>query len=137
MIGPANDSGPDLPRIIDIDVDVVLRERAEYHCRAQATANGRAMSRPFQALPNQVSENILLGEVLGADDIARTGCRCQYRQRRNQDAAQEHHAARPDAKSHSRSEEHTSELQSLMRISYDVFCLKKKKNQQQTQIRKY
>src|SRR3546814_2052397 len=27
-----------------------------------------------------------------------------------------------------RSEEHTSELQSLMRISYDVFSLKKKKN---------
>src|SRR3546814_1623290 len=27
-----------------------------------------------------------------------------------------------------RSEEHTSELQSLMRISYAVFCLKKKKN---------
>src|SRR3546814_9451962 len=29
---------------------------------------------------------------------------------------------------HSRSEEHTSELQSLMRTSYAVFCLKKKKN---------
>src|SRR3546814_5524704 len=29
----------------------------------------------------------------------------------------------------SRSEEHTSELQSLMRISYAVFCLKKKKTQ--------
>src|SRR3546814_10169424 len=29
----------------------------------------------------------------------------------------------------SRSEEHTSELQSLMRISYAVFCLKKKKIQ--------
>src|SRR3546814_3671242 len=28
----------------------------------------------------------------------------------------------------SRSEEHTSELQSLMRISYAVFCLQKKKN---------
>src|SRR3546814_7016760 len=28
-----------------------------------------------------------------------------------------------------RSEEHTSELQSLMRISYAVFCLKNKKNQ--------
>src|SRR3546814_10100209 len=27
-----------------------------------------------------------------------------------------------------RSEEHTSELQSLMRLSYDVFCLKKKKH---------
>src|SRR3546814_4975516 len=33
-----------------------------------------------------------------------------------------------------RSEEHTSELQSLMRISYAVFCLKKKR---QTTIKKY
>src|SRR3546814_3096763 len=31
-----------------------------------------------------------------------------------------------------RSEEHTSELQSLMRISYAVFCLKKKKKQTTT-----
>src|SRR3546814_1335163 len=31
-----------------------------------------------------------------------------------------------------RSEEHTSELQSLMRISYAVFCLKKKKTNQST-----
>src|SRR3546814_2046111 len=31
-----------------------------------------------------------------------------------------------------RSEEHTSELQSLMRISYAVFCLKKKKNTKKT-----
>src|SRR3546814_1654484 len=30
---------------------------------------------------------------------------------------------------HRRSEEHTSELQSLMRISYAVFCLKKKKQE--------
>src|SRR3546814_1555351 len=30
------------------------------------------------------------------------------------------------AEQHGRSEEHTSELQSLMRISYAVFCLKKK-----------
>src|SRR3546814_1833304 len=33
---------------------------------------------------------------------------------------------------HLRSEEHTSELQSLMRISYAVFCLKKKKQQNNT-----
>src|SRR3546814_5146308 len=32
-----------------------------------------------------------------------------------------------------RSEEHTSELQSLMRISYAVFCLKKKKKKKQSQ----
>src|SRR3546814_8707542 len=34
-----------------------------------------------------------------------------------------------------RSEEHTSELQSLMRISYAVFCLKKKKQHQTTTAR--
>src|SRR3546814_9468260 len=32
-----------------------------------------------------------------------------------------------DFAAHLRSEEHTSELQSLMRISYGVFCLKKKR----------
>src|SRR3546814_12824084 len=35
---------------------------------------------------------------------------------------------RPAAAGQPRSEEHTSELQSLMRISYAVFCLKKKNN---------
>src|SRR3546814_9763576 len=42
---------------------------------------------------------------------------------------------------HVRSEEHTSELQSLMRISYAVFCLKKKKhtshNTNDTNTKKY
>src|SRR3546814_4485566 len=33
------------------------------------------------------------------------------------------------SETHERSEEHTSELQSLMRISYAVFCLKKKRTQ--------
>src|SRR3546814_3298545 len=36
-------------------------------------------------------------------------------------------SARREALARMRSEEHTSELQSLMRISYAVFCLKKKK----------
>src|SRR3546814_6605599 len=36
----------------------------------------------------------------------------------------------------SRSEEHTSELQSLMRISYAVFCLKKKKTNQKKHRRR-
>src|SRR3546814_10443108 len=35
---------------------------------------------------------------------------------------------RPELTGKQRSEEHTSELQSLMRNSYAVFCLKKKKN---------
>src|SRR3546814_2258796 len=42
---------------------------------------------------------------------------CVDRTHLHEDAAQHPH----------RSEEHTSELQSLMRISYAVFCLKKKK----------
>src|SRR3546814_4735075 len=37
--------------------------------------------------------------------------------------------AMPEVAVTGRSEEHTSELQSLMRISYAVFCLKKKKKQ--------
>src|SRR3546814_9554186 len=37
-------------------------------------------------------------------------------------------ACRDSHGKHTRSEEHTSELQSLMRISYAVFCLKKKKS---------
>src|SRR3546814_9170239 len=36
-----------------------------------------------------------------------------------------------------RSEEHTSELQSLMRISYAVFCLKKKKRRIKKKVEKY
>src|SRR3546814_6169545 len=35
-----------------------------------------------------------------------------------------------------RSEEHTSELQSLMRNSYDVFCMKKKRTQRQNNNKK-
>src|SRR3546814_2910239 len=36
---------------------------------------------------------------------------------------------------HERSEEHTSELQSLMRISYAVFCLKKKRQKSSRDLR--
>src|SRR3546814_8844922 len=42
--------------------------------------------------------------------------------------------ARHNARFARRSEEHTSELQSLMRISYDVFCLKKKINHNKRNI---
>src|SRR3546814_5223590 len=41
--------------------------------------------------------------------------------------AQRHPDLIEEVRSKGRSEEHTSELQSLMRISYAVFCLKKKK----------
>src|SRR3546814_10856687 len=57
----------------------------------------------------------------GADGTA--DWRPEHRRRARSAPAQvRYHAAQH------RSEEHTSELQSLMRISYAVFCLKKKKN---------
>src|SRR3546814_3044758 len=43
-----------------------------------------------------------------------------------------HGCRRANAGERNRSEEHTSELQSLMRISYAVFCLKKKKTMNNT-----
>src|SRR3546814_9067907 len=54
----------------------------------------------------EVSGHLLLPLRFGSDDPA--------------------HRAGHVRRDHRRSEEHTSELQSLMRISYDVFCLKKK-----------
>src|SRR3546814_1828643 len=56
----------------------------------------------------------------GGSDIGRTragACAPQQADRQQ----------RHDSNTGNRSEEHTSELQSLMRISYAVFCLKKKK----------
>src|SRR3546814_7037711 len=55
---------------------------------------------------------------------------CSYRGAQPRAAAGRHrlHGGREPANL-GRSEEHTSELQSLMRISYAVFCLKKKKKQ--------
>src|SRR3546814_6945470 len=57
--------------------------------------------------------------------LAETDC-ARFRRPANGPAAHDAHAARLWA-GQWRSEEHTSELQSLMRISYAVFCLKKKK----------
>src|SRR3546814_1857178 len=67
-----------------------------------------------------------------ADGAQRDGCEGQQavaqaaESRRGAALGAEHRRA--DVGEQERSEEHTSELQSLMRISYAVFCLKKKKN---------
>src|SRR3546814_2693938 len=57
--------------------------------------------------------------VFGAQD---------FRQQRHQGQVERAHRAEPESDV-ARSEEHTSELQSLMRSSYAVFCLKKKNTQ--------
>src|SRR3546814_4962400 len=61
----------------------------------------------------------------GEYDEPRCGCRC-FAARRVQCEVDTQGGERRSARA--RSEEHTSELQSLMRISYAVFCLTKKNN---------
>src|SRR3546814_8863566 len=56
-----------------------------------------------------------------------TGASSRFSHRTSPDEAPIKDARPPPNAAHFRSEEHTSELQSLMRISYAVFCLKKKK----------
>src|SRR3546814_10422808 len=62
----------------------------------------------------------------GIENVALLGTRFTMEQAFYRERLQSHglKVMVPDAE---RSEEHTSELQSLMRISYAVFCLKKKK----------
>src|SRR3546814_7079136 len=55
---------------------------------------------------------------------------------RQHDAIGAAHDFRIGGDRHRRSEEHTSELQSLMRISYAVFCLKKKNKAKRKHIHK-
>src|SRR3546814_9812946 len=65
-------------------------------------------------------------EVAGTDSLF-AGFKAAEAECRRAIAANVPLAAYDQAIEASRSEEHTSELQSLMRISYAVFCLKKKK----------
>src|SRR3546814_7089194 len=90
---------------------------------------------PYTTLFRSHSDNARLGRSIV--DLARiAGCPDNAGDRDDPAEARLHHRARrrahqPEAgfeiDADDRSEEHTSELQSLMRISYAVFCLKKKK----------
>src|SRR3546814_7390836 len=65
-----------------------------------------------------------VGRRIGARERLAVQCAEEHRLRIR---LRQRRARRPVADDDPRSEEHTSELQSLMRISYAVFCLKKKK----------
>src|SRR3546814_9855626 len=97
--------------------------RAELGARNRRLARGqvgdlraveRAIEREAQSLDRPRDELELEAIAFGAADVGRELDRIR-------------HAVR--------SEEHTSELQSLMRISYAVFCLKKKKTNAKTRHR--
>src|SRR3546814_1566762 len=84
-----------------------------FRSRAQATA------RAGDALPSDGHDDPARAERAEAE---RGGLHHQ----RIFAGGQRRHAALSGGEAQLRSEEHTSELQSLMRISYAVFCLKKK-----------
>src|SRR3546814_7002691 len=75
---------------------------------------------------------VAIAHAAGADDVEPLAGVAHFELQRLQFGAVQ---VRRVAKSQHRSEEHTSELQSLMRISYAVFCLKKKQNKQLITIR--
>src|SRR3546814_8190791 len=78
----------------------MMRLACSTACHEQFSPSHLVSTRPMNALCDSDSR-------LQNEPVAVSGSRCVHR-----------------------SEEHTSELQSLMRISYAVFCLKKKKNKQ-------
>src|SRR3546814_2197832 len=69
-----------------------------------------------------------------SDPCRRHSCDTAAPPLRSRTAAERHAPCAPGGSEvlADRSEEHTSELQSLMRISYAVFCLKKKNKQKST-----
>src|SRR3546814_5093173 len=103
----------------------------QYHAR-MAPKDG--ILTPFQSLPCSAIRRISSG-----DAMTRCRFRLDSRPRRSQPATIRLTvwSVVPAISAISRSEEHTSELQSLMRISYAVFCLKKKNNNKVTLYIKY
>src|SRR3546814_1771461 len=88
------------------------------------------------ALRERIDEVLVIGrQPLRAQNTAREPVADHQQRRRHRDRAdRQQHAAitigeREAERGRKRSEEPTSELQSLMRISYAVFCLKKKNSQ--------
>src|SRR3546814_9212855 len=80
------------------------------------------------------------GHLAAASDRARRGRDgdphpVSQRCRRSDASVVDEHDLRALPVHRPRSEEHTSELQSLMRISYAVFCLKKKKDNKNTSMK--
>src|SRR3546814_8019884 len=101
---------------LHLEIDIALVEAAIEDVAAVARDSG-ADAR-FDQFPD-LRDDVGVGGIVGEPLILR-----RHREARGARRMEQRHVGQE-----MRSEEHTSELQSLMRISYAVFCLKKKKSQ--------
>src|SRR3546814_8328201 len=107
--------------------------RASDGAVAREACTGWRVETELLITPQQAHQAALDGDPLGREDARLVGLVGGFQRHRAALAAQALQGGLlvVDERHHDgavRSEEHTSELQSLMRISYAVFCLKKKKH---------
>src|SRR3546814_8162778 len=109
---------------------MVINDGHEFHTPIDNAQRGCGRQRQSKAHTYHIHE------VFSADLMNRHLCRVAQRRHMTREHAFDfrsvsvcsHHKQLIAERTPGRSEEHTSELQSLMRISYAVFCLKKKQH---------
>src|SRR3546814_4356647 len=103
----------------------------EHHIAGARVAGGSRRADIFDPNTGQVARQVAMGDralldrAVAAAEAAQPGWAATNPQRRARVLFRFKELVKRELE---RSEEHTSELQSLMRSSYAVFCLKKKKN---------
>src|SRR3546814_6006866 len=106
---------------------MAVRIRNRRHLHAKQVIEKRPIGPRHLAFPRSVVMQgpVGLAKRVGRDQLGQGRVPAAFVEMRRERPA---HITKHQGKSDlSRSEEHTSELKSLMRISYAVFCLKKKK----------
>src|SRR3546814_3228705 len=107
-------------RISDWSSDVCSSDLAKAS-GAQRFCMGAAWRSPTARQVDAIVDMVAAVKAMGLETCVTLGMLKEGQAERLRDAGLDYY--------NHRSEEHTSELQSLMRISYAVFCLKKKKKQ--------
>src|SRR3546814_5736223 len=123
--GPAVGSGMDMALHCDIRIGCERTRFIGYHNAGQIIENGGSYYLPKMVGLGRALEFVYTGELKA--------------ERAYEWGMLNHLVASEELEAFTRelcgrSEEHTSELQSLMRISSAVFCLKKKRKQDRTQV---
>src|SRR3546814_8673411 len=115
-------------RILLASVEAQMRLHLSKRQRLRSRRSGQHIDHGnplVGACPSSACQHLL--PACGEKDVCRAS-QCLQQGTTSLSASEERVRVR-GRQTHPRSEEHTSELQSLMRISYAVFCLKKKHHQ--------